>query len=162
MVKITEYKKVRDSWEVFPAVPVNRPEELLRQCHYIAFAVPGVSYAANYLAGTKYKSRHTEIFDEINSKNTAGTFYPEYSATFLPVQKVMAYMNEAEKEKAESEIRSYFKSVERAESLMNTAVALFDIRDFGVIDNEFYKKVAIEELMKFDKLKEIIIMEYAY
>lgn len=131
-----------------------------RKYHYVAYAIPGLTYAAAYFCNTSIND-YKDLFYTINSRNEAGTLYPQYKATFLPVHRANYYQGSVEHRKnvTEEEKRSYYRDVDKANTMMCADTIALDFRDLDLLLELFIEtRIAQEELLNNPYLRTIIVL----
>ena len=141
---------VSDEWN-------GRPR---RNDHYVAFAIPGLTYAAAYFQLTKIRD-YKELFYRINQTDEPGTLDPEYNATFLPVHRAN-YYNEVVEHRpctTEESLKRYFGDVCIANSMMNADTIVLDFRDIReAVLFASYVRIALDLLTNKRGISKIIVL----
>ena len=136
-------------------------ENMCYQYHYVAYAIPGLTFAANYFLKCKVPGNYKELFYEINSKNETGTLYPFCKATFMPVPSANYYLGTVEHRKTvtEKEIRNYYKDVLKANNMMGTDTIVLDLRDLDLFLSALMNtSICLEEFKKDSLIKSVIVL----
>ncbi len=154
-----EYLKDEEGWtEAIKTTDWNENDKY--NYHYVAFAIPGLTFAAEYFYINR-SLNYKKLFYEINSANEAGTLFPLHKATYLPVNKANYYMETIKHREntSEKDQRKYFKDVEKSNTMFGTDTIVLDLRDFDLILEKMkITKIALEELENSFLIKKIIVL----
>ena len=158
------YMKKNGAWveEKDSSLSLKWEEDNKYDFHYVAFAIPGLTFAAEYCMPFRKIFDYKELFYTINSNNEAGTLYPACNATFLPVHRANYYLGTIEHRSSVTtdEIKTYFHDVDKANTMMGTDTIVLDLRDFTELLLRFsYTQTALETLIHSALLNRIIVLD---
>jgi hypothetical protein len=133
------------------------------EIHYISWAIPGLTFAADYIRqvlkvdSDTYKS----LFREINTKKETGTVYPKAYMTFLPIEKANYYSGTEIHNNYEytvTEVFAQIKDVLRVnKDYIKAKILYIDIRDIevdnGKIGRLYYIPEMFYNIIKYDNMK---------
>ena len=159
MMSIKTFTREGGDWIEKTNSPADWDESMVYRHHYVAYAIPGLTYAAEYCS--KNIPNYRELFYEINSTNEAGTLYPLYKATFMPVPRANYYLGTIEHRKTVSmeDKIGYYRDVVKANDMIQTDTIVLDFRDETIILSSIFEtETALAEFKASPLIKKVIVL----